>query len=101
MENIIENNKIIAEFMGYPKYKINFIGKRLNFENSKHNTYHKDWNWLMKVVEKIESLEDNLKNETKEDFKQFQKILSLPVYTKIEVVYNSCVNFIKWYNENK
>lgn len=123
MENNIENNKIIAEFLEL-EYKIlpvylndKFLGRKKiyytpfkrNIKNkvftptfSENNLkFHSDWNWLMTVVEKIESLENNLKNETREEFTQFQKVLSLPVYTKIEVVYTACIEFIKWYNKNK
>ena len=115
MKNIVENNKLIAEFMGVfdkilstgnihswsdaPFYYTTEDTREKVIKNiSKYSKYSKDWNWLMKVIEKIESLENNLKNETREEFTQFQKVLSLPIYTKIEVVYNACVEFIKWYN---
>ena len=96
-----ENNKIIAEFMGakltkdlkimYPVYE----GDSSYVKNLK---YHSDWNWLMEVVEKI--------------FKDFYKLNPCPIYLKmniekalnevnIDVTYNSCVEFIKWYNQNK
>ena len=116
MKNIIENNKLIAEFMGVfdkilstgnihswsdaPFYYTTEDTREKVIKNiSKYSKYSKDWNWLMQVVEKIENLENNLKNETREEFTQFQKVLSLPIYTKIEVVYNACVKFIQWYNK--
>ena len=93
MDNIVENNKLIAEFMGYPKHKIDFVGKRLNFENSKHNTYHKDWNWLKLVLEKISYLnKDNFSDETKQALKD---LLSLNLFSSKENVYESITNFIK------
>ena len=121
MKNVTENNKLIAEFMGCPKHKIDFVGKRLNFENSKHNTYHKDWNWLMEVVEKIETIsvfgklpEFFIMYDNREEFKGWYWLIEVPKKfskecyndknrekTKIEAVYNACVEFIKWYNENK
>ena len=108
MENITENNKLIAEFMGYPKHKIDFVGKRLNFENSKHNTYHNDWNRLMEVVENIESLGYKI-DISKWENSQYcgiylngKKISGNETNTKIEAVYNACIEFIKWYNtQNK
>lgn len=114
----MENNKLIAEFLEWKKYKDGtFDSSSKFFWEDEHASmswnvirydwkpsdmlFNNDWNWLMEVVEKIESLENNLKNETREEFTQFQKVLSLPIYTKIEAVYNACIEFIKWYNEQK
>lgn len=44
---IIEGNKLIAEFMGY-----------YNWEDRTYGQYHTSWDWLMPVVEKIESIQD-------------------------------------------
>jgi predicted metal-dependent hydrolase len=49
--NNIENNKLIAEFMGYPKIA-NDEDKRDYLEDCVK--YHESWDWLMPVVEKIE-----------------------------------------------
>ena len=124
MENDIENNKIIAEFMGakltkdlkimYPVYE----GDSSYIKNLK---YHSDWNWLMEVVEKIETISefDKLPEffimyDNREEFKGWYWLIEIPKKfnkecykhnnrekTKIEAYYNSCVEFIKWYNENK
>ena len=91
-----ENNKIIQEFMNH-------------YENMGNRglLYHSDWNWLMEVVEKIESLEFEVFIETYEVrielynntiFRQHTKVSN---QTKIQAVYNACVEFIKWYNEQK
>ena len=113
MKNVTENNKLIAEFMGYPKHKIDFVGKRLNFENSKHNTYHKDWNWLMPVVEKIESFvlnDDNSFNVTigatnycviQDSYGEIYENIEDSEETKLLTVYKAIIKFIKWYNEQK
>ena len=111
-----ENNKIIAEFMGVSKSKIDANGQVLNFENSKYNTYNSDWNWLMEVVEKIEGLEFYPKNSTCIGFDSFEieinknrcditrygdfthLLLQGQGKTRIEAVYNACIEFIKWYN---
>jgi hypothetical protein len=69
--------------------------------------FHSDWNWLMEVVEKIESLGYDLFIETFEVriekyretlFRQHTKVSN---QTKIKAVYNACLEFIEWYNENK
>src|SRR5205814_9893195 len=57
--NNIDGNKCIAEFMGIPKEGIfittNFEGK---MQFSTDYQYHSSWDWLMEVVEKIESLDN-------------------------------------------
>lgn len=146
MKNITENNKMIAEFMGglwnesSQKYGIGNaqyldIGTFKNLVKAKYHyslnelSYHSDWNWLMEVVEKIESL--NLGNTTiktvfsEEDLYINSNVSFLIMYkecyvnffgemkvyenwisvtecnSKIEAVYTACVEFIKWYNEQK
>ena len=127
MENIIENNKIIAEFLEWefddlsetfetPFLKLvdsNVFGdeqyscKLQDFELE----FHSDWNWLMRVVEKIENLQDEnncaiynvqieqsfteiIDNHTSETI-----IYDIDADSKIEAVYNIVIEFIKWYNE--
>ena len=123
MENIIENNKIIAEFLDWefddlsetfetPFLKLvephafgdgQFSCKLQDFELE----FHTDWNWLMKLVEKIEiqseelfgAYEDVIINgcgcgiATKDD------MISIAATSKIVAVYIACVEYIKWYNE--
>ena len=124
MKNIIENNKLIAEFMGVfdkilstgnihswsdaPFYYTTEDTREKVIKNiSKYSKYSKDWNWLMQVVEKIENLskegETYMFSITKFSARVTYKgsrIVDLPIdNTKIEVVYNACVEFIKWYNK--
>ena len=111
----LENNKLIAEFLGYidngcsedgflihpvTNYDVEISGLK----------YHEDWNWLMQLVEKIESLGYNI-DTMKVDITKYQSSQFCGIYidgkriytnyceTKIEAVYNACVEFIKWYNE--
>ena len=122
-----ENNKIIAEFMGYIDNGCSeegfLINPITNFDEEINDLkYHNDWNWLMEVVEKIESLGywteicySNLGTKTREGkitwceitkenhldlFKDdcFTKIVRTEG-SKKEAVYNACIEFIKWYNE--
>lgn len=59
--NIIENNKIIAEFMGLNLYRGNWYKSTIATEKKickqKDLLYHHDWNWLMAVVDKIEGMQ--------------------------------------------
>lgn len=118
MLSIIENNKLIAEFLGR-NGKINkslytwkgidalLSGGWVPIEQMK---FHSDWNWLMQVVEKIESLHEtnNVLIGTNITYVQIhnkvineQEIFKGVSNIKIEAVYNACVEFIKWYNEQK
>jgi hypothetical protein len=106
------NNKLLAEFMGFQQTNIGWYdaeevllrAERDNtFDNLKFDT---DWNWLMQVVEKIESLNFAIKivvNEALifcEDWESLDYIYAREK-TKIEATYNACVEFVKWYNEQK
>lgn len=116
--NTTENNKLIAEFMGGLYNNQSRLSLQSNeiwlpyhgvcnykSDNGKSLKYHSDWNWLMEVVEKIEGLEYNVefsKNHCiiiaeieKVDSKRITKYSEI----KIKAVYNACVEFIKWYNE--
>lgn len=102
-QEILEGNKIIARFMGLPEYKIEFKGKFLNFENSKHNRYNSDWNILMSVVEKIESLGFTCFIQGNEcSIESLEKTIgTFCRTTKIEAVYKAVIEFIKLYNQNE
>ena len=120
-----ENNKIIAEFMGYIDNGCSeegfLINPITNFDEEINDlTFHSDWNRLMQLVEKIEQ------TTIKETYGQFNEkesnaivsvvienkfcqILSNGIYlneiiskneeTKIEAVYNACIKFIEWYKQ--
>ena len=94
------SNKIIAKFMNYANNK--------PLTDSLLLTLYKDWESIMKVVEKIESLLPDDSFVTIE-----HKSCWIPIYddeqpfgiecreeTKKQAVYNACIEFIKWYNEN-
>lgn len=99
---ITENNKIIAKFMGY---EIGFsdtsepciLGKQNAWKPIK---YHSDWNWLMEVVEKIETLNSNpiVIQWSRNNWTVFDIKLS---EAKINSTHTACVEFIKWYNEQE
>jgi hypothetical protein len=124
-KQIEENNILIAEFMG-AIYKSSFnIPKGYlflpwhNLTRINELKYHSDWNWLMPVVEKIESIKNShhgyfgvyiSSNSCAIQGTRFRsdKIQDPPIYfnevvlsSKIESTYIAVVLFIKWYNENK
>ena len=102
MDNITENNKLIAEFLGeikqpfeFPQFGyINIMGdwKDTFFDNQLK--FHSNWNWLMQVVEKI--LNVSLEIDSMEMYYNITD--SIPYIAK---TYGECVEFIKWYNEQK
>ena len=109
MDNITENNKLIAEFLGYIDNGCSEDGFLIhpitNYDVEISSLkYHEDWNWLMVVVEKIESLGYKV-DISKWENSQYcgiylngKKIAGNETNTKIEAVYNACIEFIKWYN---
>ena len=120
--NATETNKIIAEFIGW-EYKVlpvysddKFLGRKniyntpfkKHLKNKAFTTtfsenelvFHKDWNWLMEVVEKI--YQTNLYYDKYIDFNSSMfSSGKIELSTNKEAVYNDCLEFIKWYNENK
>ena len=126
MDNIIENNKIIAEFLDWefddlsetfetPFLKLvdphafgdeQYSCKLQDFELE----FHSDWNWMMRVVEKIENLQDEnncaiYNVQIEQCFVEIiinhtsETIVEVDSNSKIQAVYNACVEFIKWYNK--
>ena len=108
------NNNLIAEFLGYIDNGCSeegfLIDPKTNYDVCIDSLqFHTDWNWLMQVVEKIESLDGHLHICDNDVFVHFPKRIKGCVringeslkLSKIEAVYNACVEFIKWYNENK
>ncbi len=96
-----EKNVVIAKFMGHGK-----ITDRVSHtlvEEKLH--YHKDWNLLMEVVQKIKKM----KNDPKEMFMgttiertlAFARVLENYIYAPIELIHIEVFGFIEWYNNQK
>ena len=120
----ITDNKLIAEFMGYPKKQINKGVARLeenkyvwgqtyyyingDWHAEDYLLFHLDWNWLMQVVDKIESLGYCLviggrttKNycEIRGEADDFTtKYSDSYGDTKTQATYKAVIEFIKYYN---
>jgi hypothetical protein len=126
-----ENNKIIAEFMGEKTFNSPFlvfdIPQHVR-ENEKLENgaslfgmdklrYYSDWNWLMEVVEKIETLKYYKKDIQFSITKYSVSIQTLANKNGVVIgnifsawgtyegtekklaIYRACIEFIKWYNE--
>ena len=96
-----ENNKLIAEFMGCnPIFKDKKEYQMVTHENMCYGAnelqYHKDWNWLMEVVEKISNIKHWSLNATIDWLSESQNRDG--IYT-IQDMYESVVEFIKEYNK--
>lgn len=132
-KEIEESNKIIAKFLGGEiklAYKIEGIfiytwtgervidwrrdiaklplGKHILIE---HLKFHEDWNWLIAVVEKIESLSSKQFTSTKVsiigykceiginiDTEHYEETIVSVAASKLEALWLACVAFIRWYN---
>ena len=102
-----ENNKIIAEFIGWEINNELWINDKKVFVQYTDQSlkFNSDWNRLMEVVEKIEKLKYFIQIDSiGVVISKEKKIITVSDNRyKIEAVYNACVEFIKWYNkqENK
>lgn len=111
-QETIENNIQLDGFMEMNKQGDNYVYTMKH--SSKSNTeleYHKNWQWLMSVVEKIESI--TVENEQQygvyiigcdchiEDREGNVITEYLSEETKTNAVYFACLNFVDWYIENK
>jgi len=114
-----ENNKLIAEFMGgisVPNDYINFpVTNGINAMPISKLKYHSSWDWLIPVVEKIESIgrtavvigfdtceikDENYADLSKNLPDRFDSF-NEEGKTKLEATYKAVIEFIKWYNENR
>lgn len=126
-EEIIEGNKLIAEFdggvlqadaVGHLKRNIFFRDMKigLHLYNAEMLSYHSSWDWLMPVVEKIQNIDikaaPNYEGYRIEIVVQgYVKISGFPMPaifanvskegSLIAAIYKAIVEFIKWYNQTK
>ena len=106
-QEILEGNKLIAEFLGIEKKIYGETGITYYIDNIPYQLfklkYHSSWDWLMNIVEKCESI----KVCNKGGFAfiitgtmcQWDSVTYIGK-TKIEAVWKAVVEFIKFYNNN-
>ena len=99
-QEIIEGNKLIAEFMGEIPYHNNTPELICN----DGMLYHVSWDWLMPVVEKVENDNNLFSFEIKERYVFISafngNLITHWDYhqnTKIQATWLAVVEFIKWY----
>jgi|ERR1035437_3505091 hypothetical protein len=117
-KEIIEGNKLIAEFMGVKSAEKGMVNIYMDGEIMREfgTEYHISWNELMPIVEKIELWQNGLcsffivVNECDIAFSDKYDIKGNELYapnfkqkgkTKIEATWLAVVEFIKYYNLNK
>jgi hypothetical protein len=62
------------------------------------NPYDTSWDWLIPVIQKIDSMYNMDQTSILEDA-IYSKVLTLSITVKIEDAYSEVVDFIKWYNQ--
>ena len=99
--NTQENNQLIAEFMGMQKTDIGWYDAEelMDLWYTTDNTFdellfNKSWDWLMPVVKKC-------REESNAEDSHWESVYYSLEGCDIDVTYQSVVNFIKWYNEQK
>lgn len=106
-------NKKCSEFMGYFKkdgqlpnvwWKFTGISYQPVFEDNEMK-FHSDWNWIMEVVTKIESLPGIKQFHIVSDSAYMNGGLNIGVYQSVEgkrvATIQAIDQFITWYNEQK
>ena len=111
---LLENNKLIAEFLRANKqpdridadvyeYEMYGIIECIEDGEDEKHFYHPEemlfhtWNWLMPVVEKISQMEDD--DFDMQIYNRYEYVIKLPITVSREAIYKAVVEFIKWYNE--
>lgn len=112
----IEGNKLIAEFMGWKHLPADKFVKFARFEIGEEGEqmsnpkYHSSWDWLMPVVEKIETdaSQETGHNEihiTENTCVIFRMSYIKPEFknidskSKITAVWKTVVQYTQWYND--
>ena len=98
-EEILEGNKLIMQFLEIPQlitgeYHAVFGNIRQYYTGENYLKFHSSWDWLMPVI-------DSIKCYTVDEYTLIDNIDDALICIDIEETYQSCVEFIKWYNKQK
>ena len=101
MENNLENNKLIAEFMGATPciLSIKSIGDMQGYECDDFKLpideleYATSWDWLMPVVQKCATTYID-----KHKFVRELRLFNMVIYSDIQEIYKEVVEYVKWFN---
>lgn len=105
-QEIIENNRLIAEFMGFNTspsgelYHVVINNNHLGYFHPATMLFHNSWDWLMPVIDKITSLDEYSK------YVDYTSSMvdsgGIFINTRfISVTHEQVIDFIKWHNANK
>ena len=104
-QEIIEGNKLIAEFMG----RCGKVNKNLFWVNipgvlwvtTDEMKFNSSWDWLMPVIQKMFYMPFGDTPGLSDYFDKHMDEYSFGFHCPIKVVFNKVVEFIKWYNQQK
>jgi hypothetical protein len=113
---MVESNKIIAEFMGFTNEKnIGWYDNEMRMPQIVYDVqngncfdellFNSSWDWLIPVVEKIESLGyfcmiNKWTSVYSGSSLEIIAISTVEGKSKIENTYKACFIFIEWFNKN-
>jgi hypothetical protein len=123
MDDIVKNNMLIAEFLGYKNTSpnnssFNFYEKEgAKIIEAMSMNYNKSFDCLMPVIEKIENIIEsnhifcahayrigmssfNIRIEKDRRFYEFEAYF-IEYESKLSAFYSVVIQFIKWYNKHK
>lgn len=122
LQQIYENNRLIAEFMGWESNRYSNLPNKLHKGNSDDERsvyvgsleYHTSWDWIMHVVEKIDNINCNdytgftfqINKTSVSVFCHVKSRMDGVIFqtpwrkecSKIEAVYEGVLEFVKFYN---
>lgn len=106
---MIQKNILLANFLGLEKQEDNtyFDYESNEYINQEDLNYNESWDMLMQVVSEIESVgyivhiktAGTLILDKNETLLSFYLMGEDRLNTKIKTVYNACVEFVEWWNE--